>query len=87
MKKMWLRDYDLVAMKENIKSTLAEGGKPDDCIVDIKEIERIKKEIIEHYECYGYEKQNRLLELLEEEFDFKRKDIDSLNSNKAEKGK
>ena len=35
LKKAWLRDYDLVAMKRNIMNDLMDGKEVDDCIVTL----------------------------------------------------
>lgn len=44
IRKLWLRDYDLVAMKKRIKVQLANGEDPDDCVVKISDLrEAIKK--------------------------------------------
>jgi len=37
-KGLWLRDYDLKSVKENIKDTLMEGGDPEDRVFFEKEI-------------------------------------------------
>ena len=60
IKKLWLRDYDLPKMHEDIKAALAISVEPDDCVVDINddEIESINKflERLRSYGC-GYHKQ------------------------------
>ncbi len=45
IKKKWLRDYNLAEMQINIKDKLFKGEEPDDCIVDIKEVERVINQI------------------------------------------